>query len=230
MLKRKENINVNKSIRYVKFAPLLVILSLAFMLSSVIADDTAPTAKEERVKAGKALFETKKCSHCHTMEDGEKKDEITDLRKWKELASPTIWAAIMWNHVPEMVKSFKEENIVFPEFEGEELAYVFEYIHSFSEEKHSHKFTGDKDRGKYLFKFLGCKKCHVVKGKSNDKGPNLKDISKNIDNDREFATQMLAHVPHMCKTAKKQKLYWPVLQGNEVAHLYAYFKYISEKK
>lgn len=214
--------------RYFKPGIIFIILFLTVVIKPTSGDETKTLSPEERIVLGGELFESKRCSDCHTTVDGEKKDG-PDLRKWKDLSSPTLWAAIMWNHVPEMVKTFKEEGIVYPEFQGEDLTYIFEYIHSFSDVKESYTFSGDKDRGAYLFSFLGCKQCHVIKGKSGKRGPNLKETANSIDTDSEFANQMLSHVPYMCKKAEKQKIYWPMLQGNEVAHLFEYFKYISAK-
>lgn len=213
--------------KYLKIVSFCSILLLIIAIQTANAEDKKDMSKEARVSVGEELFVTKKCSHCHDM-DKEKETKGNNLRKWEELASPILWAAIMWNHVPDMVKAFRDEKINFPEFVGNELTYIFEYIHSFSKEKGEFKFKGDKNRGAFLFKFLGCKKCHVVKGKGNDDGPNLGEIAKNIDTDSEFANQLLTHVPAMCKKGKEEKLYWPMLQGNEVAHLFAYFKSVKD--
>lgn len=203
-----------------------IIVGLLFV-SVVDASVKEPISKQEMIDAGKTLFQTKSCAVCHGL-NGEKDKAGPDLMKWDSLASPVLWAAIMWNHVPEMAKTFNEKKMEYPTFGANELAYIFTYLHSFGESGGTYSFAGDEDKGAFQFQYLGCKQCHATKGKGGTVGPELTNFAGSIKNDNEFANRMLIHAPYMSKEAEALKMYWPKMQGNEMADLFAYFKSISK--
>ena len=200
-----------------------IAVCLAFLVTtSLIAKE--PVTEKERINAGKELFVSKNCSFCHGIH-GKGGTLGPDLEKWESVKSPVLWAAIMWNHVPGMVKAFKEKKIGYPYFEGDEIAYVFEYIHSRAKRMGGAiAFPGDEERGAFLFQYLGCRQCHTVNEKGGFLAGDLTKIADQVKSDNELAGRMISHAPYMSEKAEMQKLYWPRLQGNEIAHLFAYFK------
>lgn len=218
--KRRRDFFLNPTI----FLPLFfIVTNIAF----VNASENKILTKEERIAMGQHLFETKQCSYCHNRENV-RKEEVPDLERWKELASPVLWAAIMWNHVPEMVKAFTEEKKGIPKFEKDELIYIFESLNNTNKKHPKIEFPGNASRGSFLFAYLGCKVCHSINGEGGRVGPSLSDVAKNNGGDLlRFASQLLSHAPYMSDKIEMQNMYWPMLQGNEIAHLFEYFKSIS---
>lgn len=201
---------------------MIVGLLCFFFTTNLIAKEHM--TEQERINAGKKLFESKNCSFCHSIH-GKGGTLGPDLEKWESIKSPVLWAAIMWNHIPGMIKAFKEKKIDYPYFKGDEIAYVFEYIHSRAKQVGGTiAFPGDEERGAFLFQYLGCRQCHSVNKKGGVIGPDLTEIANQVKSDNELAGRMISHAPYMSEQAEMQKLYWPRLQGNEIAHLFAYFK------
>ena len=211
-----------KNIAYLML--ICVILSFSINLNA-----KTPVSMQERIEAGKELFKSKSCSYCHSVR-GEGGSIGPDLSKWESMKSPVLWGAIMWNHVPEMIKVFKEKKIDYPLFEGDEIAYIFEYIHSQAKRMGgSIAFPGDAERGAFLFRYLGCNQCHSVRNKGGKIGPDLTDVASNVKSDNELTSLMITHAPYMSEHTELQDLYWPRLQGNEIAHLFAYFRSLAKK-
>ncbi len=207
----------------------VVSLSFIFILCiSSLLNAKTPVSMEERIEAGKGLFQAKNCSYCHSIK-GEGGNSGPDLSKWESIESPILWAAIMWNHVPGMIKTYDEKKIAYPDFEGEEIAYVFEYIHSVAENKGGAiAFPGEEDTGSFFFQYLGCKLCHAAKGEGGELGPDIANVVNSVKSDGEFAGLMIKHAPYMSRSAEMQKMLWPKLKGNEMAHLFAYFKSLKK--
>ena len=204
-------------------------LSFVFILCvSSLLNAKTPVSMEERIEAGKGLFQSKNCSYCHSIH-GEGGNAGPDLAKWESLESPVLWAAIMWNHVPDMIKTYNEKKIDYPDFEGEEIAYIFEYIHSVSEQKGGTiAFPGDENTGAFFFQYLGCKQCHAINDDGGELGPDLANVASMVKSDGEFAGLMIKHAPYMSRHAEMQRMLWPKLQGNEMAHLFVYFKSLKK--
>ncbi len=200
----------------------LVVCLFAVLSGAVFAAD--PVVDQDRVAAGKELFTSKSCVICHAVNAvGGKVGP--DLGEWESFASTSLWAAIMWNHVPNMIKEFKAKKIEFPSFKPGDIELIFEYIHAQAKNKGgTYAFPGDADRGAFLFQYLGCKQCHAIENKGGSVGPALDGMGSRFKTDGELAGHLIAHAPYMAEDAERQKLYWPRLQGNEIAHLFEYFK------
>ncbi len=184
--------------------------------------------KEESVAAGKALFKSKSCSHCHSLRNI--KDSIgSNLLRWKNIESPMLWAAIMWNHAPKMAIALDDEAVEYPTFEDDEFANIVAYINSFTDEPGRYKCKPDENKGKFLFQYLGCAECHSIRGKGGSVGPDLAYVTETINNDYVFVGMLLSHAVVMSKTANTRKVPWPRMQGDEVAHIFAYFKSVIDE-
>lgn len=69
----------------------------------------------------------KGCLGCHAVR-GEGGEGGPDLGEEEEFNSPIRLVTAIWNHAPEMQKTFVKEGIPWPEFTGREMADLVAYI------------------------------------------------------------------------------------------------------
>jgi mono/diheme cytochrome c family protein len=79
-------------------------------------------------KKGEKVFQEKGCAACHGQEDT-KENRGGDL---KEAESASIFSLIslMWNHIPEMEKMIEDYNLVWPQFDEDEMNDLIRFIQS----------------------------------------------------------------------------------------------------
>lgn len=101
-------------------------------------EDTKHTAAEPlkatgigNPEVGRHLFVSQRCSACHSFQGrGGSDAPPLDFMKGK-LAAKDIanMSGRIWNHVPAMARFYKEEDIPFPAFRGNEMADLIAYLH-----------------------------------------------------------------------------------------------------
>jgi mono/diheme cytochrome c family protein len=82
-------------------------------------------------EVGRHLFVSQRCSACHSFQgrggsDAPPLDYMRDKMAAKDIAE---MSGQIWNHVPAMVRFFREEDIPFPSFSGDEMADLIAYLH-----------------------------------------------------------------------------------------------------
>lgn len=79
-------------------------------------------------RAGEQLFVEKKCADCHAV-NGRGGTAASDLGSTSNLKTPINLLSGMWNSAPEkMREEMVEAGVVWPQFQGRELADLFAYI------------------------------------------------------------------------------------------------------
>jgi mono/diheme cytochrome c family protein len=68
--------------------------------------------------AGREVFNKKGCINCHSV-FGRGGDEGPDLGKDKYYGTYFEFAALMWNHFPEMSETIREKGLMYPQLKEE---------------------------------------------------------------------------------------------------------------
>ncbi len=85
---------------------------------------------------------------------------------------------------------------------------------------------GDAHRGMKLFQEKGCARCHSVNGVGGKLGPDLSIRRQPESSLPQLVTAMWNHAPHMWESIRAEKMAYPELSYEDVAHLFSYL-YVS---
>jgi mono/diheme cytochrome c family protein len=170
--------------------------------------------------AGKAAFEDKKCSSCHSLGR-----QQFSLRKFGSYVSPVYLAEAMWNAGPAMHTAQRARGIAMPLFRGREMADVQAFIRSETAAGHGKTHylpLPDLSRGAALFASKGCSSCHRPGGSS---GPDLSraPLRKSIS---EICGVLWNHSFAMQAKMTANGGGFPKLQKNELADILAYIYFL----
>jgi cytochrome c2 len=174
------------------------------------------------IKAGWKVFNTKKCSTCHSIwgEGGKEGPDLGSLPQ--SYVSQSQLAALMWNHWPEMWGKMAVKKIPPQKMDKKEMADLFAFLYfiRYMDE------PGNPQNGKVLLENKHCIKCHAV-AKEGTK----MDLSRwgMYTNPILWAQMMWNHAPQMEQEMKKKGLSWVEFKGNEMVDLIAYIRSLSSK-
>lgn len=165
-------------------------------------------------KKGKGLMETKGCSHCHAVKEGER----GDLGRWGMYTNPILWAQMMWNHEPQMEQAMRKRGVPWIEFKENEMVDLIAYIRSLSGSVEKvYLSPGNARSGEKLFSQKGCIRCHTPSG-GLDLG-RKRDFPRTL---AQLAGVMWNHSREMWKGMLEKGLDRPLLTPQEMADLVAY--------
>ncbi|MBI4635781.1 MAG: c-type cytochrome [Candidatus Rokubacteria bacterium] len=166
---------------------------------------------------GQKLFADKKCVVCHSV--GGKGGKVgPDLGRHGHHISLTQFAARMWNHAPAMAAKMKERGIEAPKLSGQEMADILAYLYA----SHYFETAANPKRGGDLVQEKGCLGCHSVRGKGGKVAADFA-TSKVARTAAGLLAGMWNHSRLMEAEVQKQQVSWPVLTGQELGDIAAYF-------
>lgn len=177
---------------------------------------------EGNERTGRKLLKKKKCIMCHNF-GGEGGDIGPDICSSAEYLSPLKMATSMWNHGPDMMEYFEEQDIKRPTFKGDEVtdlaAGIRSYMRTTKVPPGSYDL-GDVNHGRMLLTEKGCLRCHEVMGDGGDVGPAFDDLdfSSSVS---EIAGRMWNHGPKMWESMEQENVPFPTLTASEMADLLA---------
>ena len=166
---------------------------------------------------GAQLFAAKGCVVCHQV--GGKGGQVgPPLGQPGHHLSLTRFAALMWNHGPAMWAKMRERGIQVPWLKGQEMADILAYLYT------SYYFdqSGSAARGQQVLQKRGCVVCHSVRGKGGKIGPDFA-TSQVVGSPASLIAGMWNHSRFMEAQAQKLEVAWPILSGQELADISAYF-------
>ena len=76
---------------------------------------------------GARLFVRKGCASCHTA-SGDRAGIGPPLSRFRDFASPILWAEVMWTHAVQMQQKMEEMGVDWPTFEGDEMVDLITYV------------------------------------------------------------------------------------------------------
>ncbi len=193
---------------------LTAIIFFQFTFSIIAQDLKLPSNPLD----GRIVFEDKGCIFCHSL-SGYGGDVGPDLARQKYYGSFLELASIIWNHIPEMDRKFRQLKIERPRFNEREmldLIYFIYYLRYLGE-------PGSVSSGKKLLSSKGCLNCHKVSGDGNRVAPDFARL-KEYASPLYMAQTMWNHGPSMQEKMKELKMLYPALTGENIADITAYIR------
>ncbi|MEN8145638.1 MAG: c-type cytochrome [Gemmatimonadota bacterium] len=167
--------------------------------------------------AGQRLFASKGCRDCHG-NDGSGSEFAPNLREAVQRLGVSEIAGELWNHSAGMAAEMSARGIVFPRFEGTEMADIITYLYYLR----FYETGGDPAEGELVFARKGCVACHAGVGRPA-LGPDL-SRSETTRTLLGLATEMWNHAPAMYGLMEPANVDWPRFEGDEMRDLAAYLK------
>lgn len=168
-------------------------------------------------KRGWKLFQSKSCIVCHAV-NGKGGRIGPELGPKRPLPITIVqFAALMWNHSPEMWKAQTLQNVARPTFDGQQIADLVAFLSSLR----YFEPAGSAQVGETLFTERDCGRCHGPNAQGTRLGPALRARGKNYSS-IALATTLWNHGPNMYRRTRELKVPWPALAENEIGDLVSF--------
>ena len=193
-----------------------------YLVISILIFTTSVFAQELKLPSnpldGRIIFEEKGCIVCHSL-SGYGGSIGPDLGRQKYYGSFLELGSIIWNHVPEMDRKFRELKIERPRFNEKELLdliYFVYYLRYLGE-------PGSVSKGKKLLTSKGCMSCHQISGQGSNVAPDFA-LLQQFASPLYLAQAMWNHGPLMQEKMKELNMSYPKISGEDIANLTAYIR------
>ncbi len=220
------------SIGKLQLPPVLHRTKVALMKSSLVAGlflagvvwaSVAAAQAPGDARRGGLVLRQADCLDCHTFE-GAGKGTAPDLgRRTADAFTRTQFAALMWNHAPQMWGMMHQSGKAVPALSVEQVGDLFAHFYS----ARFFEPTGDAARGKRLFNERRCSVCHDLRAPKV--GPPVAEW-KEVSDPAAWIRQMWNHSGVMYAKAKEMKIAWPNLTAQEFSDLLVYLKSLPETR
>ncbi len=195
---------------------LVVVTLLATLIAiGVPSSHAGDLAQSTTPWSGRDVFRNKGCAKCHSVH-GEGGDEGPDLGEKRFYGTRLQLAALMWNHVPEMIEEMEEHKYEFPRLNGEEMGELITYLCY-------QRYAGDEGNERTGRKLLGkknCVLCHTFGGEGGDIGPDISSSDEYLS-PLKMVTSMWNHGPDMMPYFQEHGVKRPTFKQGEIVHLAA---------
>ena len=192
----------------------LTILILFFAVNIVAQELKLPSNPLD----GRIVFEEKGCIMCHSL-SGYGGTTGPDLARQKYYGSFLELASIIWNHIPEMNRKFRQLKIERPHFNEKEmldLIYFIYYLRYLGE-------PGSVSKGKKFLTAKDCMNCHQVSGAGGSVAPDFAQLQQ-FASPVYLAQAMWNHGPSMMEKMKELNMSYPEISGEDIADITAYIR------
>jgi mono/diheme cytochrome c family protein len=191
------------------------------LLAYIRAVSSAPRHEANLLPAsperGWKLFQSKSCIVCHSV-NGQGGRIGPELGPGRQLPLTIVqFAALMWNHSPEMWKAQSAQNIARPTFDGQEIADLVAFLASLR----YFEPTGSAEVGETLFAERDCNRCHGANGLGTRLGPALRSPGKSYST-IALATALWSHGPNMYRRTQELRVPWPTLEESDIGNLVSF--------
>jgi len=171
-----------------------------------------------RPDQGQRLFVQKGCIECHSVK-GRGGQVGGELAQRAVRLSMVQFAANMWNKAPAMTKEMGRRKIPLPQLNAGEMADIVGYLYSVQ----YFARPGDARRGQELLASKGCLRCHSVRGKGGNVGPDF-ERAKELDQPVTVVAAMWNHASGMAEKMREKAVTWPAFTEQEMGDLVAYLQ------
>ena len=127
------------------------------------------------------------------------------------------FAAVFWNHAPEMLQESHDSGVAPPVFQGQEMVDLLAFLASLR----YFEPTGTPDAGAKVFSERGCAACHGSMAEGTQSGPALKTGAKPFTA-VSFTAALWQHGPSMVDRSKQLGMPWPTLKPTDIGDLVSF--------
>jgi cytochrome c551/c552 len=170
---------------------------------------------------GRITFEEKGCIECHAI-SGYGGETGPDLSREHYYGSFLELASIIWNHIPQMDRKYRQQSVSRPNFTQSEMLNLIGFLYYL-------RYLGEPGSvasGKKLLKTKGCMVCHELAGSGGDVGPDFAQIQQ-YASPLYILQSMWNHVPAMQKKIEDLKMKYPTLSGHEIVAISSYIRQVT---
>ncbi len=165
---------------------------------------------------GWSVFQSR-CIQCHSV-NGQGGRSAPELGPQNELPlTNTQFAAVFWNHAPEMLRQSKETGIPAPSFQGQEMRDLLTFLASLR----YFEPTGTATAGAKVFADRGCAACHGSIAEGTPAGPALKAGTEPYTA-VSFTVALWQHGPKMVDRSVEMGIPWPILKSTDIGDLVSF--------
>lgn len=166
---------------------------------------------------GWKLFQEKSCIVCHLV-NGKGGRVGPELGSGRQIPLTVVqFAALMWNHSPEMWKAQTARSVPRPSFAGQQMADLVAFLSSLR----YFEPAGSAPIGGSVFTERDCNRCHGPRGEGSRLGPGLRGHGRSFST-IALATALWSHGPNMYKRTQELHVPWPRLADSDVGHLVSF--------
>ena len=197
--------------RYINYILFLLLLCSVCIIAQEIRLPSNPLD-------GRIVFEEKGCIYCHSV-SGYGGTFGPDLGRNQYYGSFLQLASIIWNHIPEMDRKYREVKVPRPNFTQDEMLNLIGFLYYM-------RYLGEPGsvaKGKKLLDSKGCLNCHNISGKGGIVGPDFNKMQQ-FASPLYIVQAMWNHGPEMQDEIKKLNLKYPTLEGKDIVDISAYIQ------
>jgi len=198
--------------------PAALLLGAGILAAALGAGSPAPAQTPGDAARGKAVFEQKRCAHCHRSRGQQGVGPALDQLKRPQGALELVGR--LWNHAPIMFSTLLEAGLEWPQITPPEMADLIAYL----EATPSRDPAPDLFQGQALLVRKGCLKCHRLRGEGGSVGIELTKYHRGYDSPVAWATTIWNHSPRMAGHAARLGVLYPRFTGDEMVNLFGFLK------
>ena len=185
---------------------------------SVGAQPPAANVREipGNAERGWSVFQGR-CMKCHSVR-GQGGSLGPALGPEHELPLTTAqFAAVFWNHEPQMLQQSRDSGVPPPVFQGQEMVDLLAFLASLR----YFEPTGSAAEGAKVFSERGCVTCHGAMAEGTQSGPALKSSAGPFTT-VSFTAALWQHGPRMVDRSLELGMPWPTLKATDIGDLVSF--------
>jgi hypothetical protein len=127
------------------------------------------------------------------------------------------FAAIFWNHEPQMLQQSRDSGVPPPVFQGQEMVDLLTFLASLR----YFEPTGSAAEGAKVFSERGCATCHGAMAEGTPSGPAVKSGAGPFTT-VSFTAALWQHGPRMVDRSLELGMPWPTLKATDIGDLVSF--------
>ena len=192
-------------------------LAVAGMVAAAIAVVPGLAQPQADAERGRVLFAAKACDRCHATGGTGVGPALEELRRPQ---GSLELAGRLWNHVPAMWATLRQQGAVWPDVSAAEMADLMAYLNA----EPVRDPAPDAGKGQVVLVRKGCLKCHSLRREGGSIRPDLSVWRPDYDSPAAWASTMWTHTPRMFSETNRQNVPYPRFARDEMVNLLGFLR------